>query len=155
MFKIRLLRKNDIDDLARVFYEAFVQDYGHKWTVEEMAKTLTYFHSQQPDLFFIALLGNEIVGGIWGKIVPWRGGLHLKETDMAVSSKHRKKGISKKLLSKIIRKAIDKYNIVEFSGIAHGKRKFPMNYYKRIGLRITDWIFIYGDPNDILKKLER
>lgn len=155
MLKIRLFQKDDLDTLANVFTTAFVQDYSHKWTVDEMKKTLNHFYEQQPDLFYVAELDNKIVGGVWGKIVPWRGGLHLKDTDMAVSPKFRKRGISKKLLIKIISNAINKYNIVEFSGVAHGKKKFPMSYYKRIGLKRTSWIFIYANPQEMLRKLEK
>lgn len=154
MVKIRLFRKEDLETLAKVYATAFIEEYGHKWTGSEMKKTLHYFYKQQPDLFFVAESENQVVGGIWGRIVPWRGGLHLKETDMAVSSKYRRKGISRMLLSKIITSALKKYKIVEFSGVAHGQKKFPMSYYMRIGLKKTSWVFIYGNPKTILKKLK-
>ena len=108
---------------------------------------------QQPDLFFIAEDDGKVVGGVWGRIVPWRGGLHLKDADMAVSPEYRKQGISKILLSKIISEALEKYNIVEVSGVAHGGKEFPMSYYEKIGLKKTNWVFIYGDPHEMLEKL--
>lgn len=154
MINIRLCKEDDLSSLSKVFADAFVQTYGHKWTHDQMRKTLNYFLEQQPDLFFVAEKDEKIVGGVWGRIVPWREGLHLKDTDMAVAAEYQRQGISKKLLFRMISDAIDKYNIVEFSGVANGKKEFPMSYYEKIGLKRTDWIFIYGNPKEMLERLK-
>lgn len=155
--KVKLLSKKNVAETAGVYRLAFKKaDVGERWDQASAEKYIQHCLEKQPDLFFVAISEEEIIGGVAGEIKPWWDGIHLAETELFVHPNHQGKGVAKMLLAKVLEEAIKKYNIQSFEGIADGKRhKFPMEWYKRIGFEESGWVHIWGSPKEMLSKLKK
>lgn len=156
-YKYTIINESQLKDLGLVYSECFnLADIGEHWTVEAATKFLTYLWKIQPDLFFIATLDKEIVGGIVGIIKPWCDGTHIHEIELFVHPNHQKRGVASTLTRYLVKTALDKYKITEFEGIADGNlHDFPLSWYKRIGVVPTGLIHIAGKPDIILERLSK
>ncbi len=151
---LRLIIKEDIERTAEVYKQAFNEaNIGEKWTQESSKKFMEFWLKAQPDLFFIAEKNGTIVGGIVGLIKPVWDGNHLIDTEFFVASEFQGQGIGKKLLLRLISEAVNKYKITVFEGLAFKNVKFPIDWYKRIGLKESNLVYLEGDPQEILKNI--
>ncbi len=148
----RLIRSEDIQKVAEIYMESFNRATEEQWTKENAKRFIQYWHKRQPDLFFIAERSGEIAGGAVAAIKPYYNGNNLVEGELFVAPKFQKQGLAKKLLKFLIQSAIDKYRITAVSEITY-KNVFPLNWYKRIGFKECDLIYIEGNAKEILKNL--
>lgn len=125
---IRKIEEEDIVAAAKIYAEAFNGvEVGENWTVETAVQLIKYFIKMQGDLFYVAVDGQEVIGGIVAIVKPSdNGGLHLTDTDLFVSPRHRKKGIAKGLIKTLLENAIAKYDVRSIRGIANSDVDFPM-----------------------------
>lgn len=152
--EVKLLKHSEIPEAAVVYAEAWKKaNVGEKWTSVAAKKFFEYFFRRQKALFFVASCEGKVVGGVVGEIVPWWDGAHLSNTELFVHPKFQNRGIAKLLLRATLRKAIRKYKITAFEGIADNQSEFPMRWYNRIGLKRTRWTHVSGDPKEMLRKL--
>ena len=153
---IKKIEKKDIDETAIVFAEAFnFADQEKGWTKETATKYIKYWLNRRPDMFFISTQNKEITGGIIGDIKPFKSEVNLSEIVLFVLPKYHKQGIAKKLVKTIVEEAVEKYHITMVCGFADSTVKFPMEWYRRIALVKTKWVFIEGKAEEILKNLGR
>ncbi len=150
-----IIKQSQLAEVGHVYAECFnLADIGEYWSDKAATDFLTHLWEIQPDLFFVALLDNKIVGAIAGSIKPWCDGPHIHEVELFVHPTHQRKGIASHLTKLLVETAIKKYGIVEFEGIADGNlHDFPLSWYKRIGALPTGLIHIAGKPEQMLKKL--
>lgn len=156
-YSYQLIQKNQLSEIGQLYAECFnLADIGEHWEPADAEKFLTYLWQIQPDLFFVAMIKGQIVGGIAGVIKPWCDGPHIHEIELFVHPDHQRQGIATELTRLIITTAVEKYSIVEFEGIADGElHDFPLNWYKRLGANPTGLIHIAGKPLAMLKKLSK
>ncbi len=153
---IRLILEEDLARTAEVYKRAFNEaNVGEEWTQESAQKFILFWLKTQPDLFFIAEKDGAIVGGIVGLIKPVWDGNHLMDTEFFVISEFQGQGIGKKLLSKLLSEAINKYQITVFNGLTFKDAKFPLEWYKRIGLKESNLVYLEGNPKEILENISR
>lgn len=154
--KIRLLKKSEIPKLATVFMRAFNQSgFGDKWTQKTSEVYLKYWMKKQHDLFFVATENGQLIGGAVTEIAPWWFGNMMENTGLFVDPKHHKKGIGRLLLMALLKRCIDKYNAIVYSGLTTKKTKYPLAWYKKIGKHETDIVYTEGDAKEVLKNLEK
>jgi len=154
-YQLSIISKSQLKELGSVYAECFnLADIGEHWSDKAAVDFLTYLWKIQSDLFFIASKEDKIVGGLVGIIKPWCDGNHIHEIELFVHPDHQRQGIATDLTKVLLQTAIDKYNIVEFEGIADGSlHDFPLSWYKRIGVVPTGLIHVAGKSKEMLEKL--
>ena len=152
--KIRLIKKSDLNRVAIIFMDAFNKAANKGWTKKRVSEYMQWWYKRRPDLFLVAEVDDRVVGGAVGEIKPLVNGNHLVDLQLFVDIKSQNRGVGKSLLEDLIKKAKKKYKIVEVQGFADQTTKFPMSWYKRIGLNITRWTHIEGEVDEVLKHLD-
>jgi len=154
-FSVRLLKKEEIPAVASVYAKAFNQaGIGEKWTQEKAEEFINWWFEHQPDLFFVAIHKKRPVGGIVAGIKPWWNHNNLTDGELFVDPDFQRQGVGKKLIRTLLEEATRKYKIVEFEGLADKSHKFPLSWYKKLGMTETPFVHIAGKPREILKKLK-
>jgi GNAT superfamily N-acetyltransferase len=154
-YEIRLIKEEDILKVGLIYAMAFNNaNVDEHWTSITAAKYLGHRYTRQPELFFIALQGEQIVGGFVAEIKPWWDGNHLADGELFVNPNHQGQQLAKKLLTITITQAIEKYGICEVEFLAYGDNNFPLEWYSRIGMKRTGWLHMSGKPKVILEKLK-
>ena len=157
MYSIRNVTKEDLDVLSHTFSETFTQASPEKpWDEKHAQDYLNYWLEKQPDMFFCACNKDNVpIGAVAVNIKPWRTGVRCSDGVMFVNTNHQRKGVATMLLKKVINEAVSKYNAEVFEAITFADKKFPLEWYERIGIKIdTGAILIKGKCNNILDKLE-
>lgn len=153
--EIRPARKEDVKRLAEIYFLTYNSIHiGENWTKEKALSMLTYLFEAQPDLTFVAIVDNQIVGGVNAIVKPWWDGNHLTDGEIFVSLKHQGQKIGKKLLKRLFQEAKNKYNAVSWDTFTHIVHKHPLSWYKSMGFKeIQNWIMITGDIDKVLNNL--
>lgn len=149
---IRKIKLEDIEKVAEIYKLAFNKATSESWTDESARKFINYWFQKQPDLFFITEANEEIVGGIVAGVKPYYDGNNLVDIELFVHPKFQGRKIAKMLLKELIEKAIEEYHITVVSGITY-KTEFPLNWYRKIGLKKNDLVYLEGIPKEILSNL--
>lgn len=150
----RLIEERDLPRASEIYTQSFDKaNVGEQWTPETAEKFMRYWFERQPDLFFVAIDEEKIVGGVVAGIKPWWNGNHLVDGELFVDPSFQRKGIARNLLKEVIRRGIEKYNIVEFEGTADGEADYPIRWYERLGIRRNRWAYISGNAAEILENL--
>lgn len=155
MFSIRLMQQGDLRPLAAVYVRAF-QDpqLMEKWTEDTAFLLLADWFRRQPDLAFVAVAGDELVGAFISGIRPWWDGYHLVDGELFVDAAHQSKGIGSELIRRVVVTAKEKYNPVLWETYTFRSTDFPMTWYKRLGFReIEEWAMIRADIATVLNGL--
>ena len=149
--------KEDLDDLANIYtavYQAF--DVGERWSFDSSHQLMAYWLKRQPDLFYVAEVEENVVGGFVGGIKPWWDGNHLVDGEVFVHPDYQKRGIATELSKKVYRTAIEKYDVTRTDGTTFSDRKFPLEWHLKHGFqRVANWTIISGDIRKILNSLKR
>jgi len=154
---IRLIEESDIPQVAKIYADSFNKaKIGENWGKENSEIFIKYYFHRQPDLFFIALMKEKIVGGAVAFVKPFQraGWYNLVESELFVDPEFQGQGVATSLMKALLKGATEKYEIDRFGGIANGVNDFPMKWYKSIGFNPTDWVYFDGDVKDMLAKLE-
>lgn len=153
---IRLAKESDLVRLGEVYSSVYdVFDVGEKWTPETAKKLMEYWLKRQPDLFFVAEEGEQILGGFVAGIQPWWDGNHLVDGEIFVDPDYQGKGIGSRLSRTMFETAIDRYNASVWDTYTFKGPKHPLSWYKQMGFEeIEDWTMISGDIRKALKRIE-
>ncbi|MFH1233580.1 MAG: GNAT family N-acetyltransferase [Patescibacteria group bacterium] len=152
---IRPMKEEYLEKVAVLYTEIYAKvDIGEKWTKETSCHLLKYLLLKQPDLCFVALIDNKIVGGFVAGIKPWWGGNHLIDGEVFVDYQYHKNKIGTKLSKAIYKTALDKYKITSIDLVTFSKNGFPLTWYEKLGFKVEKkLIMINGDPKIVMKKL--
>lgn len=154
---IRLMKNSDLNKVAALYANIYAKvDIGEKWTRATAYKLMKHFLLKQPDLAFIALLNNKIVGGFVAGIKPWWDGNHLVDGEIFVDFNYHKRGIGSELSKAMYAKAIKKYKIAGIDFVTFSKNNFPLKWYKSMGFVVgRELIMINGDANKVMQRLDK
>jgi len=153
-FSIRLVKKEEISAVASIYTEAFDKaGITEKWTQGKAEEFMNWWFEHQPDLFFVAIHKEQLIGGIVAGIKPWWIGKNLVDGELFVHPDFQKQGIGKELLRALLEEAIRKYEIIEFESLTDKSHEFPLSWYRKLGMGETTLVHIAGKPKEILKKL--
>lgn len=80
-----IIKQSQLAEVGHVYAECFnLADIGEHWTDQAATAFLTHLWKIQPDLFYIAVQDNAIIGAIAGSIKPWYDGHHIHEIELFV-----------------------------------------------------------------------
>ncbi|MEI8061302.1 MAG: GNAT family N-acetyltransferase [Candidatus Berkelbacteria bacterium] len=153
--KIRNANLQDLDEMAVIFSDVFSKASDDKWTEESAKKYLEYCYNRRPDLMFVAVDAEKIIGGVFGEIYPLWDGQTLGEIEIFVNFEYQKSGLGKLLLKKIINEAKEKYQVINLGFSADMNKEFPMSWYSKIGMKKSSWILMSGSIDEVLRNLEK
>jgi len=129
--KIRNYQPTDKKNVISLWEEVFKPDKIHndpKTSIEQKTK-------QNDKLFFVAVEDNKIVGTIISGYDGHRGWLY----SLAVSPKHRNKGIGTSLVKKAIEE-LKKLGCLKVNLQINNDNKTVVDFYKKTGFIIEDRI---------------
>lgn len=150
------MKEEDFDVLAEIYVESYNDaNIGEKWNVDSACKLLAYWFKKQPDLAFVAEFNGEIAGGLISGIKPWWDGNRLSDGELFVDPKFQKRGVGTALMKELCEKAMKKYGAVSLDAFTYKNNKFPLSWYKSIGLEeVKEWAIVSGKLKDILEKFK-
>ena len=157
MVKIKLAEKNDLSQCAEILRDIYNNNVlSEGWTIESSNAICEFYFKLNPDLFFVAKNQDEVVGFTFSYIRPWADGNQLMAEELSVKESHRNQKIASKLLKTLVETAKQKYNITCVNGTTYnGENKMPFSWYRRIGFKkVEDLFLIESNPDEIINKLK-
>lgn len=134
--RIRLLKRNEINEAVRLFVESYKKDSKNKRWEETLAeKYILMQYRMCKDLCFVAVDNEKIVGIALGLIVPEFNKEIVELKTLLVHPKYRRQKIASKLVRKLCIKAENKYNIKEVEASMETLTNFPITWFESIGFR--------------------
>ena len=128
---IRAYRPEDEHAVFRLFEDAFNEWPGRDpQPFEEWAAITTRRPDFRPDLFALAVDGDEIVGGAMSLAVSGEGWIDK----IAVKATHRNRGIARALLQHAFREAWHRGERV--SGLSTDSRTGALTLYEKVGMSV-------------------
>jgi L-amino acid N-acyltransferase YncA len=154
---IRLANKNDIEILSEVYAKAYNDaDIGEHWTPQSAKKLIAYLYADQPDLFYVVEIEDNVVGAIVATVRPWEDGNHLIEGELFVHPDFQTRGLGKKLIKQLFTTAKEKYDVVAWDTYTHIVHKHPLKWYKELGFEeIKQWTMITGNVEKVLENIDK
>ena len=127
--KIRKAKKQDLKEVIRIFKKEYAKPpYNEKWENRLLSKKIRdYFKGSR---IAVSIIENKVVGFIIFKKVLWTGGYSGFIEEVAVDSKHQRKGVGKALI-KHAEDFFRKNKIKEVSLMSNAKSK-AFKIYKRL-----------------------
>lgn len=153
---IRLVKRSDIDELAKIYKDLYDNvDIGENWTIERASSLLKYWYDKQKDLFFVYEENSIPLGAVVSGVKSWFDGFRLIDTEIFVSKKCQNKHVGKKLMLAHLKEAKIKYNVKMIEFHTYGNEdEFPQNWYNRIGFKKdNELIIMNADVEEVLSKL--
>jgi GNAT superfamily N-acetyltransferase len=127
------------EEMAQLFVDVYSEP-GYEWDIKTAKAYLERDYKYFPEFCLMALNGKEeIMGAIFCSIDPYYKSMMLFTDSIQVFEKHRRKGIAKRLLAKVLEKAKEK----GFYGVhmlADERPNFPKGWYERLGFEKTHWV---------------
>lgn len=134
--RIRLLKRNEINEVAKLFVESYKKDSKNKRWEETLAeKYILMIYRLSKDLCFVAIENEKIVGVVLGLIIPEFNKEIVEIKTLLVHPKYRRQKIASKLVRKICIKAENKYNIENVEASMDTLTNFPITWFESIGFR--------------------
>ena len=118
---------------------SFAQSFPD-WDIERCDKYIRQAYKTCPDYCFAAIDNKQkILGAIFCKSSPYNKSEMLIIELLQIKKEHQKRTVGTLLLKEVIEKA-RKNNVAHIGMLAFDKKKFPLNWFKRIGFKETGWI---------------
>lgn len=133
---IRLLKRSEINKVAKLFVESYKNDDKNRRWVEGCAeKYILMIYRICKELCFVAVDNEKIVGVALGLILPEFNKEIVDFKVLLVHPDYRRKKIGSKLMKKMCIKAENKYNINEIESSIYTLTNFPITWYESVGFR--------------------
>lgn len=134
--RIRLLKRNEINQVAKLFVESYKKDSKNRRWEESLAeKYILMMYRLCKDLCFVAIDNEKIVGVVLGLTIPEFNKEIIELKTLLVHPKYRRQKIASRLVRKICIKAENKYNIKEVEASMDTLTNFPITWFESIGFR--------------------
>lgn len=133
---IRLLKRNEINKVAKLFVESYKKDEkARRWDEAYAEKYILMIYRMCKDLCFVAVDNEKIVGVALGIVLPEFNKDIVDFKVLLVHPDYRRKKIGSKLMRKMCIKAENKYNIRDIESSIYTLTNFPITWYESIGFR--------------------
>lgn len=133
---IRLLKRSDINEVAKIFVESYKkEDKARRWD-EKLAEKYVLIHYRVcKELCFVAVDSERIVGVALASVIPEFNKEIVEFKVLLVHPDYRRKKIGSKLMRKMCIKAENKYGINEIEASIYTLTNFPITWYESVGFR--------------------
>ena len=151
--RIRLLKRNEINTVAKLFVESYKKDEkARRWDEAYAEKFILMQYRICRDLCFVAIDNDKIVGVALAIVLPEFNKEIIDFKVLLVHPDYRRKKIGSKLMRKVCVKAENKYNIREIESSIYTLTNFPITWYESIGFRTRkNYEVTRGSIENILK----
>lgn len=151
--RIRLLKRNEINIVAKLFVESYKKDEkARRWDTTNAEKYILMIYRICKDLCFVAIDNDKIVGAALAVVLPEFNKEIVDFKVLLVHPDYRRKKIGSKLMKKVCIKAENKYNIREIESSIYTLTNFPITWYESIGFRTRkNYEVTRGRVENILK----
>lgn len=134
--RIRLLKRNEINEVAKLFVESYKkEDKARRWTETLAEKYILMLYRLCKELCYVAVDNDKIVGAALGIVMPEFDKEIVDFKVLLVHPNYRRKKIGSKLMRKVCIKAENKYNINEIESSIYTLTNFPITWYESVGFR--------------------
>lgn len=141
--KIRNMRKNDVEDVARIYMDVF-NLLGENWS--EVTAQNHMKDGFKSDTCWVAELDNHIIGFLMGFILPWDQGNVLFIDTINVKSNHQGNGVGKKLWN--IAEKYSKTNSLKGIRLLANPDLESYKWYDAMGFKSSGWVDMYIDYDE-------
>ena len=133
---IRLLKRNEINKVAKLFVESYKKDdKNRRWDEIYAEKYILMIYRMCKDLCFVEVDNDKIVGVALALVIPEFNKEIVDFKVLLVHPDYRRKKIGSKLMRKVCIKAENKYNIKDIESSIYTLTNFPITWYESIGFR--------------------
>lgn len=156
MISIKNIKESELTQCAEILRQIYNNNVLNEgWTDKSSLAICRFFYVLNPDLFFVAKDGENVIGFTFSFVKPWADGNQLMIEELSVKEEYRKNKIATGLLKTLIKKAKENYKITCVNGTTYlGENSMPYSWYKRIKFKkVKDLFLIEGNPDDILTNL--
>ena len=134
--RIRLLKRCEINKVAKLFVESYKKDENaRRWDEPLAEKYILMLYRLCRELCFVAVDNERIVGVALALIVPEFNKEIIEFKVLLVHPDYRRKKIGSKLMRKVCIKGENKYNIKEIEASIYTLTNFPITWYESVGFR--------------------
>lgn len=146
--KIVTFEEKYINEMAKLFVNVYSEP-GYEWDIATATKYLQLNYNNFPKYSLIALSeSKKCIGGIFCKVNSYYKGKFLFIDTVQVKKEHRKQGVAKLLIKSVLQMA-EKDEMTGVHFLADKRKKFPMNWYKKLGFEETNWIELEAKIRDL------
>ena len=134
--RIRLLKKNDIKEVAKLLVTAYENEEERKrWEIKYAEKYVENIYRLCKNLCFVAVEDEIIVGVTLNVIMPEFNKFIVESRLLLVHPDYRRKKIGTKLFTRVLEKAMRYYEAKEIETSIYTLTNFPITWYECIGFR--------------------
>lgn len=158
MTNIRLARKEDLDELAKIYKDLYGESIlNEDWSIEKSYGLLNFFYTLQADIFVVAEVDGKVVGAVMSIVKPWHDGNRLIETEIFVANDYQRQGIASRLFHEHFKLAMEKYDAKVMEAHTYQEENgYPLNWYKKQGYKVIDeWYVINGDIKEAYEYFDK
>lgn len=134
--RIRLFNKKDMEEVVKLIVSVYSKESKeHRWNKETAEKFVAMHYRLNKELCFVATEKQKIIGIGLCMLKPEYTKYIIASHILIVHPDYRRKKIATKLLTKIITKAKNKYEIGDIESSVNSLTNFPISWYESIGFK--------------------
>ena len=134
--RIRLLKKNEIKEVAKLLVNAYEsEEKNRRWSEKCAEEYVQLIYKACNKLCYVAVQDGNIVGSTLNIIMPEFNKYVVESRLLLVHPDYRRQKIGTKLIMKVCEKAMNDYNIEEIESSIYTLTNFTFTWYECIGFR--------------------
>ena len=141
LYKIRRVRLDDLDVLAKIYMSAYAAEPWCEpdWKYEQALERINDLFSSPNSFCFTYEECGVVKGAFLCKLLSWYDGKKVEAHELFVDSTHQRKGIAGLLFKHVETEGIIAgANEISFWTLRIPESEWLLNYYKKLGYEIPD-----------------
>jgi len=115
---IRPVVEDDLEKVGQLYSKVYTSKDFDKFTPAVSIEYIAWIYRRCPELAFVAVDGQKIVGGYLAAIKPWFNGPHVVDGEIFVDNDYRRQGIGLRLTQTLLLQAKEKFGASEVEALA-------------------------------------
>ena len=161
---IRLATEAEIPEIGRLFSKVYTNEHFDKFTPDKSIEYIDWLFRRCPELAFVAVQGERIVGAKLAATKPFFDGLHMVDSEIFVDPDYRRQGIGLNLTKKSFETAKEMgVTVVDSATFIQDESENPkwsikheytnLEWHKKNGFhRETQMVLMYGNIDELIDK---
>ncbi len=162
--EIRHATKKDIPEIGKLFSKVYTTPDFDGFTLEKSIEYMNWLFGRCPEVAFVAVDGNKIVGARLAGTKPWFDGIHIVDGEIFVGKDYRGQGIGLRLTEKSFEAAkklgatvVDSATFIQGKHTESGWDIQPqflnLEWHKKNGFHVIEQMaIISGDIDELINK---